>query len=348
MRVNAQQHRSGFTLIEIVIAVAIVAILAGAITPLAFRELIAAREEATERELGAIKDALLEFYEDTGRFPAENEGLAALVGDPGVTGWQGPYLETDTGDPVAELSTDSFNQGYVYDLAPVTSPADAAELIVASSGADRQWELGRLNQSWVLTADGDDLLSLISAGALNRDKSQDCAGEITAIGDAARAYYEDNATFPTSLGQLTDTYLDAGIGNATLIEPWRNTYVLGITGGFGTPTVLTVRGVGPDRENDNGGGDDISLAVSSVPPGRNTTQWKLDIAQSALNNSPTLVLTGVWTNDRMVLNLSSAFVADGWGNEFAVDVASRTIYSVGPDGNGVTVDDNLPTGVGGL
>jgi hypothetical protein len=48
------------------------------------------------------------------------------------------------------------------------------------------------------------------------------------------------------------------------------------------------------------------------------------------------------------LSLSSAFAEDGWGNDFGVDVASRTIYSVGPDGNGVTVDDNLPTGVGGL
>ena len=339
--------RDGFTLIEIIIAVAIVAILAGAITPLAFRELVSAREEATERELAAIKHAMLDFYEDTGRFPDEGEGLGALLSDPGVSGWQGPYLEADSGDPLTELGTDAFGRAYVYDLSPATTPAGAADAIVASGGADRAWSLGGLNQPWHLTADGDDLVSLISAGSLDRDKSLACMAEITAIGDAARSFYEDNAAFPATLGELTDTYLDAGIANANLIDPWRNPYVLGLSGGFGAPQVLTVRSFGPDRANDDGGDDDISLAVSSVPPGRTATQRKLTIAQTALNNNPTTVLTGVWSSDRVSLNLSDAFVADGWGRSFAVDAVSRIIYSVGPDGNGATVDDNLPTGVGG-
>ncbi len=44
MRIN--HDRSGFTLIEIVIAVAIVAILAGSVAPLAFREVERACAEA--------------------------------------------------------------------------------------------------------------------------------------------------------------------------------------------------------------------------------------------------------------------------------------------------------------
>ena len=43
---RSANRRGGFTLIEIIIAVAIVAVLAGAITPLAFREYMRAREES--------------------------------------------------------------------------------------------------------------------------------------------------------------------------------------------------------------------------------------------------------------------------------------------------------------
>ncbi len=63
--------RGGFTLMEIIIAVAIVAILAGTIAPMAFKEMIKAREEATVKELKILNLALVAFYEDTGRFPDE-------------------------------------------------------------------------------------------------------------------------------------------------------------------------------------------------------------------------------------------------------------------------------------
>ena len=46
---------------------------------------------------GAFEEGL---YADTGLLPSEPEGLAALVVDPGVSGWQGPYVATERGDPV--------------------------------------------------------------------------------------------------------------------------------------------------------------------------------------------------------------------------------------------------------
>ncbi len=76
---KTQGNHKGFTLIEIIIAIAIVAILAGTIAPMAFKEMIRAREEATLKELGNLNDALVEFYEDTGRFPAEGEGLPIAI-----------------------------------------------------------------------------------------------------------------------------------------------------------------------------------------------------------------------------------------------------------------------------
>ncbi len=338
--------RRGFTLIEIIIAVAIVAILAGTIAPMAFKQIIKAREDATIKELKNLNTALLEFYEDTGRFPAEDEGLAALIADPGVSGWQGPYVGGDRSDPLAEVTTDSFKETYIYDLDPVTNPAGAADLILASSGADLALTFGQLNNTWTLAGDGDDLLSLVSAGPVNRDKQRQCEEELRAIGTAASRYFEDHATFPTGSGDLTDNYLDAGIAGGNFIDPWNTSYVLGQVGGGGSPLIFLTRSFGPNRSNDEGGSDDLTLNISSVPPGRKTTLYKLEIAQTVLNNNGSLDLSGAWDTDRSALGLDVTFGADGWGQDLEINVSSRTIFSVGPDGSAALVSDNLPVGVG--
>lgn len=341
-----EMGRGGFTLVEIIIAVAIIAIMAGTIAPMAFKEMVKAREEATTKELKNLNKALVEFYEDTGRFPTEAEGLAALITDPSLAGWQGPYVGGDRSDPLTEVTTDSFRETYVYDLDPTTNPAGAADLILASSGSDHTMSFGSLNHTWTLSSEGDDLLSLVSAGPVNRDKQRLCQEELQAIGNAAGHYYEDHAAFPVSAGDLIADYLDAGIGGGNFIDPWNTSYVFAQTGGGGSPLVFLTRSFGPNRSNDAGAADDLTLNISSVPPGRRATSYKLEIAQTVLNNNASLALTGAWDSDRSALGLDVAFSADGWGQSLQVNVSSRTIYSVGPDGNASLVTDNLPTGVG--
>jgi len=343
---NRQPDRGGFTLIEIIIAVAIVAILAGAITPLAFRELMSAREDATLTELRGLNAGLMEFYEDTGRFPNEAEGLAALVNDPGVTGWSGPYLGGDRGNPVTEVSTDGFNQAYIYDLNPSTTPAGTADVVVASSGIDQQFSAGDLNQTWHVDSPDDDLISVISSGPVNRDKLKVCQDELTAIAAAARQYFAERADFPSSAGDLTDGYMDPGLGGGNFTDPWHSAYVLAEVVNAGSQPSFLARSYGPDRQDDGGNDDDMTLNVSSIPPGRDTTLWKLGIAQTVLNNSAGLVLTGSWANDMAALGLDAAFAADGWGQDFEINGTSRTVFSVGPDGDAMDLFDNLPAGVG--
>jgi len=340
--------RRGFTLIEVIVAVAIVAVLAGAITPMVFRELMQAREEATLRELSAHTDGLLAFYEDTGRLPTAGEGLAALVVDPGVPGWRGPYVAADRGDPVAEATTDAFGAAFLYDPAPTTVPAGAADALVVSAGRDGAISSGSAGGTWQLggAAVGDDLHAPVTLGPVNRDNARHCEAELAALGEALRAYWEDHAAFPAAAADLVPDYLDAGVGGAALVDPWHQAYLLVLQTGGAQPPTMTVRSRGPDRQDDGGGDDDVSLLVSSVPPGRRTTLWKLEIAQTALNSNPSLVLTGVWNTDRAALGLDAAFTTDGWGRSFAVNVASRAVFSVGPDGNAALVADNLPAGVG--
>ncbi len=150
---------------------------------------------------------------------------------------------------------------------------------------------------------------------------------------------------PAAPVDLAGAYLDAGYQNAALIDGWNTAYRFVLVGG--TSPSLRVISSGPDRQDDAGGDDDLVVTVSSVPPGRETSLQELAIAQAALNGQPGLVLAGAWAGGiRASLGLAAAFDADGWARSYQVNVASRTIYSAGPDGNAVTVVDNLPAGVG--
>lgn len=71
---NHRRHfdRRGFTLIEIVIAVAIVAIFAAALSPMVFRHLEDAKVTRAANEAETISTAILGYYKDTGRWPFTN------------------------------------------------------------------------------------------------------------------------------------------------------------------------------------------------------------------------------------------------------------------------------------
>ncbi|MFQ5901723.1 MAG: type II secretion system protein GspG, partial [Thermodesulfobacteriota bacterium] len=66
------------------------------------------------------------FRGDVGRFPANAEGLPALVTNPGDpawnrytrTGWNGPYVDANIGDEFGQTNSylrDAWGNNYVYD-----------------------------------------------------------------------------------------------------------------------------------------------------------------------------------------------------------------------------------------
>lgn len=67
-----KKGRQGFTLIEIVIAVAIVAIFAAALSPMVFRHLEDAKVSKAQNETDVIASAVLSYYKDVGRWPYTN------------------------------------------------------------------------------------------------------------------------------------------------------------------------------------------------------------------------------------------------------------------------------------
>ncbi|MBN1164263.1 MAG: type II secretion system protein GspG [Candidatus Krumholzibacteriota bacterium] len=339
----------GFTLMEIIVAVAIVSLMAGALGPVAYKQINSARTRATAREMEILEAGLLSFYEDTGRFPTEGEGLSALVVDPGAPNWQGPYVAASRRNPVESVRDDAFGREYVYDFNPLTTPPGSADLIVASTGADPELNAGGLNRNWDLNQDVDDLLVLVSAAGIDRAKENETRAELEAVASACRDYFQDHAGFPPDLSPLVGIYLDPGFDNGALRDAWNNQYrLLTYASGEGI-LILRVYSTGPDRQDDQGADDDLYVPVSSVPPGRRTTRLELDIAQTVLNCDPELELTSQWAGPggvRARLGLADIFDLDGWGNVYGINVNSRIVYSCGADGDPASISDNLPRGVG--
>jgi general secretion pathway protein G len=81
-------------------------------------------------QIQSFQDALRMFRSDTGRFPTSQEGLEALVVNPGVDGWRGPYLK-------GKIPKDPWGTPYGYTY-PGRSPSQPN---VFSVGADQT--LGR-------------------------------------------------------------------------------------------------------------------------------------------------------------------------------------------------------------
>lgn len=94
--------RSGVTLLEVMIVLAVIALIVGFGAPRLMESFGRAKSQAAVVSMANLKGAVQLFYIDTGRYPTEAEGLAALQTAPAdVAGWKGPYLdgEADMTDP---------------------------------------------------------------------------------------------------------------------------------------------------------------------------------------------------------------------------------------------------------
>lgn len=121
--------RAGYSLMEVLIAVAIIALLAALIAPRLFGQLDASQVTAARTQIRMIETGLDSFRLDVGRYPLEEEGLAVLVAPPPelVDRWNGPYL--DGGVPL-----DPWGNPFHYR----PSASTASRGVVFSFGSDGQ------------------------------------------------------------------------------------------------------------------------------------------------------------------------------------------------------------------
>ncbi len=107
-----RERDSGFTLLELLVVLGIIALLATIATPQVLRYLGKARTEASKAQISAISTSLELYALDNGSFPPPQIGLSALVRPPAnLATWRGPYLKR------AEGLIDPWGRPYQYILA---------------------------------------------------------------------------------------------------------------------------------------------------------------------------------------------------------------------------------------
>lgn len=89
----------GFTLIEMLVVIAVIGVLASVVGPMVFRNVGDARVAAARAQMETFILALETYRLDNDRYPTTSQGLQALrarpAADPRPRGWRGPYLRRD-------------------------------------------------------------------------------------------------------------------------------------------------------------------------------------------------------------------------------------------------------------
>lgn len=113
----------GFTLVELLLVLIILALIGGLVLPNIIGRAEGAKVKAASSQIDRLAMAVETFYMDTNSFP---DSLEQLVDNNGVSGWNGPYVKKS-------ILKDPWNRDYVYQ-----HPGDKGQFDITSLGADGQ------------------------------------------------------------------------------------------------------------------------------------------------------------------------------------------------------------------
>lgn len=126
------QASRGFTLIEVLVVIVVIALLASLVAPNVFRHLGTAKDATARSQIQMLGAALDAYRLDNGRYPSTEQGLEALSRAPALEprprNWRGPYLR-------GVVPVDPWGNTYVY-RSPGTDSEFGFDLL--SRGADGQ------------------------------------------------------------------------------------------------------------------------------------------------------------------------------------------------------------------
>jgi general secretion pathway protein G len=128
MRNRLRNRQEGFTLIEIMVVVVILAVLGALVVPKILENVDKARVTRAQSDIRAIQTALDLYRLDNFKYPTTEQGLAALVkqpSDPTITNYRsGGYLPS--------LPKDPWNNFYLYQSPGI----DGRDYEITSLGRD--------------------------------------------------------------------------------------------------------------------------------------------------------------------------------------------------------------------
>ena len=117
-------RQGGFTLVELLLVLVILALIAGLVLPGIIGKAESAKAKAAASQISRISMSVEAYYLDTGNTPTS---LEELVNQPsGTTGWNGPYIKNS-------LLKDPWGKPYMF-----TSPGEHGDFDIESLGADGQ------------------------------------------------------------------------------------------------------------------------------------------------------------------------------------------------------------------
>lgn len=116
----------GFTLVELLVVLAILALLAGLVGPQVMKFLGSSKTKTAKLQIEELSGALDLYRLEVGRYPTTNDGLDVLVQKPSdAPNWSGPYLKKP------QVPKDPWGFEYHY-----RAPGEHGAFDIYSLGAD--------------------------------------------------------------------------------------------------------------------------------------------------------------------------------------------------------------------
>lgn len=180
------RNERGFTMIEVIVIVAVLAILGGILTPMVIKEIAKSKVTRAAADMEAISTAFTQYYADTGYWPEKYTGTTDrrttlrdykcfYVNDKSLTGWDGPYVEKGTnagGSRVVAVQNagtweglvDPWGRPFRVIYGKVGGTSVAGGIAVLASGPDATFDTSDAD-ALLGTASGDDILRIVTTRA---------------------------------------------------------------------------------------------------------------------------------------------------------------------------------------